>query len=74
MILSLACVNGVVPPELTFARLVREVVERPVRLHDLVGYSEVLPRPATPPHRTRRSPGARAVHVDEAPALSILHR
>jgi pimeloyl-ACP methyl ester carboxylesterase len=43
MALSLVCVNGVVPPELTFARLVREVAERPVRLHDLVGYSELLP-------------------------------
>ena len=43
MILPLVCVNGVVPPELTFARLVRDVTERPVRLHDLVGYREVLP-------------------------------
>ena len=41
--ISLVCVNGVVPPELTFAKLVRDVTERPVRLHDLVGYSEVLP-------------------------------
>jgi hypothetical protein len=39
----LVCVNGVVPPELTFARLVRAVTDRPVRLHDLVGYGEALP-------------------------------
>jgi pimeloyl-ACP methyl ester carboxylesterase len=41
--IPLVCVNGVVPPELTFARLARDVTERPVRLHDLVGYREVLP-------------------------------
>jgi pimeloyl-ACP methyl ester carboxylesterase len=39
----LVCVNGVVPPELTFARLAGDVTERPVRLHDLVGYRETLP-------------------------------
>jgi pimeloyl-ACP methyl ester carboxylesterase len=43
MIYPLVCVNGVVPPELTFARLIRDVTERPVRLHDLVGYREALP-------------------------------
>jgi pimeloyl-ACP methyl ester carboxylesterase len=43
MILPLVCVNGVVPPELTFARLVRDITDRPVRLHDLVGYRETLP-------------------------------
>src|SRR3954447_27075168 len=43
MTIPLVCVNGVVPPELTFARLARDVTERPVRLHDLVGYQEVLP-------------------------------
>jgi len=43
MSIPLVCVNGVVPPELTFARLARDVTERPVRLHDLVGYREELP-------------------------------
>lgn len=43
MIFPLVCVNGVVPPELTFARLAGDVTERPVRLHDLVGYRDVLP-------------------------------
>lgn len=43
MILPLVCVNGVVPPELTFARLVRDITDRPVRLHDLVGYTDTLP-------------------------------
>jgi pimeloyl-ACP methyl ester carboxylesterase len=43
VIFPLVCVNGVVPPELTFARLAGDVTERPVRLHDLVGYREELP-------------------------------
>jgi len=43
MSIPLVCVNGVVPPELTFAGLARDVTERPVLLHDLVGYREVLP-------------------------------
>ncbi len=65
--ISLVCVNGVVPPKLTFAKLVRDVTERPVRLHDLVGYSEVLP----PGYDIETELDALAAVVDE-PTVHLL--